>query len=106
MTRFEVLELLSRAGRYEELIEIARRSNPVYSRTPNFCRALRVQLTRAVRYRLVSRRFEKWGRNGKGNFGVYVYRITARGKARLAWFRGNAEGGPPRQRPPRPGPTA
>jgi hypothetical protein len=110
MTRFQVLELLNRAVRYEDLKEIIARSNGGTGNsswwTRPFREALRTQLTRAARWRLVSRRFEKWGRNGRGNFGVYVYRITAKGKARLAWFRQTSEGGPPGRTPPRPGPPA
>lgn len=103
MNRFDVLALLSRADRYEDLREIARRSNGNAFYPRAFREALRNQLNRAARRGLISRRFEKWGKNGRGNFGVYVYRIGPRGLARLAWFRASAEGGPPQGIRPGPG---
>lgn len=90
MTRFHLLALLARIPHKADLREICERSRaPVwYSRS--FREALRTQLARLSHHGLVSRRWERGSRNGKGNYGEFVYRLTARGTARLAWLTRNA----------------
>lgn len=104
MTRFQLLALLTRMRRTATLQEIL--SHPNAPKPPHWWsrsarEAVRTQLSRLARYGLVSRKFERGGRNSRGNLGVYVYQITPRGIARLKWFiTGTSEGGPRAGTPP------
>lgn len=90
MTRFEILALLARIPHAADLKELCWRFGVEGSYRRSFREAMRTQLARLARYGLVSRVWERGARNARGNYGEFVYRITARGKARLTWKIGSA----------------
>lgn len=90
MSRFEILALLVRIPHAADLKELCQRCGVDGSYRRSFREALRTQLGRLARYGLVSRAWERGARNARGNYGEFVYRITARGKARLTWKIGSA----------------
>lgn len=110
MTRFQVLSLLTRIPHEADLrglcMYFSHLSKGPHWYSRSFREALRTQLARLASYGLVSRRWERGSRNARGNYGEFVYRITARGKARLKWITRSAALQPREQTTPPPRPPA
>ena len=85
MTRFELLDLLSRQDRAISCRELAEkfRCPGWYSR--GFRASLNARLRKLRRYGLVKRRLNRWLRPYHARCGVYLWTISTRGKVRLEW---------------------
>ena len=77
MTRFEILKILDRAKTWLSIgeIQISTRS------TEN----IRSQLARLHRWGLVRRRQDRFAYRKHHGFGIWVFRISKRGRDRLRW---------------------